>query len=284
MTIRRHVEKLFVRIPDAYAADFRTSIVSENLTRLVIGGAVLSAVELGVFISSIRMQPAIHFFPVAAILFNAAMIPLLILLGRRHGRTRLKRALVYLSVLFYLFWACIFTWSNRALTPEVGMNILFSPYLLMVYGIAIVVYLEPAWSAVLFLLSFGLFAGMMPLDVLSPREAAINIWNALALNMFAWLASRLIFAFRLRTFIDNWLILERNAALETERENLVDALASVKQLSGLLPICSNCKKVRDDNGYWQLVEQYISERSDATFSHGLCPDCMKKMYPDEESS
>jgi PAS domain S-box-containing protein len=71
---------------------------------------------------------------------------------------------------------------------------------------------------------------------------------------------------------------------EAEREQLIqelqDALANVKSLSGLLPICAGCKKIRDDQGYWSQVETYIQKHSDARFSHGLCPDCMKKWYPD----
>lgn len=57
------------------------------------------------------------------------------------------------------------------------------------------------------------------------------------------------------------------------------ALGAVKQLTGLLPICANCKKVRDDFGYWNSVEHYISEHTDAKFSHGICPDCFPKLFP-----
>ena len=60
---------------------------------------------------------------------------------------------------------------------------------------------------------------------------------------------------------------------------LSQALAEIKTLSGLLPICSKCKKIRDDEGYWQLVEVYIKARADVEFSHGLCPDCAKALYP-----
>jgi PAS domain-containing protein len=79
-------------------------------------------------------------------------------------------------------------------------------------------------------------------------------------------------------------ITERKGA-EAEREKLIrelqEALASVKQLSGLLPICASCKKIRDDKGYWTQIESYIRDHSEAEFSHGICPDCMKKLYPDE---
>jgi hypothetical protein len=60
---------------------------------------------------------------------------------------------------------------------------------------------------------------------------------------------------------------------------LEKSLAEIKTLSGLLPICANCKKVRNDQGYWQQIEEYVSEHSGADFSHGICPDCARKLYP-----
>ena len=73
---------------------------------------------------------------------------------------------------------------------------------------------------------------------------------------------------------------------EAERDQLIQelqqALASVKSLSGLLPICASCKKIRDDQGYWEQVEAYISSHSEATFTHGLCPECFHKLYPEFE--
>ncbi len=69
--------------------------------------------------------------------------------------------------------------------------------------------------------------------------------------------------------------------LTKERETtqaLQDAMSQVKTLSGLIPICASCKKIRDDKGYWNQVEVYIQQHSGAEFSHGFCPDCMKKLY------
>ena len=71
-----------------------------------------------------------------------------------------------------------------------------------------------------------------------------------------------------------------NKELETVVSDLQKALQNVKQLSGLLPICSHCKKIRDDKGYWTQIESYIHEHSDAVFSHGICQECAKKHYPD----
>ena len=71
---------------------------------------------------------------------------------------------------------------------------------------------------------------------------------------------------------------------EEERNQLVselqDALAKVKKLSGFLPICATCKKIRDDKGYWNQIESYIRNHSEAEFSHGICPDCVTELYPE----
>jgi PAS domain S-box-containing protein len=64
-------------------------------------------------------------------------------------------------------------------------------------------------------------------------------------------------------------------------ETVINHLRSeIKTLEGIIPICSSCKKVRDDEGFWSQVENYISTRSGAKFSHSLCPDCLKELYPD----
>jgi hypothetical protein len=71
--------------------------------------------------------------------------------------------------------------------------------------------------------------------------------------------------------------------LQREREltaRVDQALGRIKVLSGLIPICANCKKIRDDHGYWSQLEQYLRTHSEATFSHGICPDCMDRLYGD----
>ena len=74
-------------------------------------------------------------------------------------------------------------------------------------------------------------------------------------------------------------VAERTAALAGKNAALEAALAKVKTLSGLLPICASCKNIRDDQGYWNQIELYISKHSEAAFSHSLCPDCAQKLYP-----
>jgi len=78
-------------------------------------------------------------------------------------------------------------------------------------------------------------------------------------------------------------IMERKKA-EREKEETIDelreAMLEIKTLSGMSPICSRCKKIRDDKGYWNQIESYIREHSEADFSHSLCPECKKILYPD----
>lgn len=91
----------------------------------------------------------------------------------------------------------------------------------------------------------------------------------------------------LARFKDMMELRRLNAELQQrykERDKLVQelqaALAKVKTLSGLLPICASCKKIRDDQGYWNQIEVYIRDHSEAEFTHGLCPDCARKHYPE----
>ena len=73
--------------------------------------------------------------------------------------------------------------------------------------------------------------------------------------------------------------------MESEREQILkdlrEALSQIKTLKGLLPICAWCKKIRNDRGYWNSLEQYLEEHTDATFTHGICPDCLRKAEKEE---
>lgn len=78
---------------------------------------------------------------------------------------------------------------------------------------------------------------------------------------------------------------ERKQAEEGRKKlikELQEALDKVKMLSGLLPICVNCKKIRDDKGYWNNLEAYIENHTEALFTHGLCADCLDELYGNQE--
>jgi hypothetical protein len=89
-----------------------------------------------------------------------------------------------------------------------------------------------------------------------------------------------------RTCLSNGCLtlISKEMEAEEEREKLYnelqEVLSNVKQLSGLLPICASCKKIRDDQGYWNQIEEYIRKHTEAVFTHGLCPPCAEKLYPE----
>ena len=70
--------------------------------------------------------------------------------------------------------------------------------------------------------------------------------------------------------------------LQNQKIELEAAFAKIKTLSGMIPICASCKKIRDDSGYWNQIEGYIQTHSDAEFSHSMCPECSDKLYGDED--
>ncbi len=118
-------------------------------------------------------------------------------------------------------------------------------------------------------LNWGIVAKIDMAEVRAPfiKAAAISSF----LGIFAIIVGTIIFI-----KLTNPLIATLNGTI-TE---LHDALANVNQLSGLLPICASCKKIRDDKGYWTQIEAYIRDHSEAEFSHSICPDCAEKLYAD----
>lgn len=80
--------------------------------------------------------------------------------------------------------------------------------------------------------------------------------------------------------ITTFFVLNAEKTIQTEKDKLQSALDEIKTLHGIIPICSHCKQIRDDKGLWKRMEEYIHEHSTAKFSHGICPDCIKKHYSD----
>lgn len=99
------------------------------------------------------------------------------------------------------------------------------------------------------------------------------VWNILVSAV-----SFLVLAFALSQFR-----IEYNKEKELNAK-LIEAMSHIKQLRGLLPICANCKKIRNDQGYWEQVETYFQEHSDVAFTHGFCPECVRKLYPEVSGS
>jgi hypothetical protein len=113
------------------------------------------------------------------------------------------------------------------------------------------------------------------------RDKSISVKDQVgkSMNSFILLSSGIFILFNLLTIALCFYIIK---VLRITRlaENLQKALNEIKTLRGILPICAHCKRIRDDEGYWQRIESYIHEHSEADFSHGICPECLKNHYPD----
>jgi hypothetical protein len=104
------------------------------------------------------------------------------------------------------------------------------------------------------------------------KPAAGELWKVVCNRVLALLA----------IWVTTALVLERKRIEDTREKAMRDrekAMEEIKILRGLLPICSSCKKIRDDQGYWTQMESYISKHSEAEFSHGICPECLERLYP-----
>ena len=134
------------------------------------------------------------------------------------------------------------------------------------------------------LMSDGNFRGALEIyyDITARKQQLDKLLSRSSALVF-FIALGLLLSIIIILFIENKNIFKRKQ-VEKERENLIaelqDAVAKIKTLSGLLPICSNCKKIRDDKGYWKQIEFYIREHSEAEFTHSMCPECAKNFYPE----
>ncbi len=103
-----------------------------------------------------------------------------------------------------------------------------------------------------------------------------TIYQAFFEKVVGYLMGFLLFAFGVNKWLPNIVKQTRK-----DRENLKNAASELKLLTGLLPICGSCHKIRDDKGYWNRIESYIENHSEALFSYGLCKNCSDKLYGDE---
>ena len=157
---------------------------------------------------------------------------------------------------------------------------------LMIAVIFMVDLFSPLWYE-------GWILYLIPLFFMSSRQKRLYIYTAIitllivAAALFLHRADNISLmhsmANRITGILGGWgvtlLLMWRRQAEEEKRKLIVelqDALTEVKQLSGLLPICATCKKIRDDKGYWNQLEVYIRDHSGVEFSHGICPECEKK--------
>jgi len=136
--------------------------------------------------------------------------------------------------------------------------------------------IELAVISILSIVTFILSAKIDTLELLvkfSQQHESWELDEIIPVFIFLTFASA-YFSFR------RWLEIKRSdELLKMQHEKLKSTMSEIKQLRKILPICSSCKKIRDDNGNWHQVEEYIGSHAGTAFSHGICPDCIEKLYP-----
>lgn len=213
-------------------------------------------------------------------------------------------AIFLLSLYFYTKMTL-----NYHLTSKVGAIVfgVFLCYLTFLGGISQTAYLWGLTFPIVALFLTGFKSGAF-LSLLYFTAIQLILWGSLKFDFIDTYNPNLIVRYsmvyltiffysfiteRLREAVQHRLNLSHDKlnttikALESsifEKQKFINKLQNsideIKKLQGILPICTHCKKIRNDKGYWEQVECYIEEHSDAEFTHGLCPDCQKELFPD----
>jgi hypothetical protein len=145
-------------------------------------------------------------------------------------------------------------------------------YLVGVFLCATFVHYQSPQNPLLYLMTYLVYAVLVLYNAPALKSVRIDLVNSALMTLGAATVSQVLHTGLVREFHQQKVITTRNLELQ-------QALDQVKQLSGLLPICSHCKRIRNDQGYWEQVEIYVRDHSEAQFTHGICPDCLKKLYP-----
>jgi len=186
---------------------------------------------------------------------------------------RLKQEKGFDAIIFgWVFLICTFVLYVASTRPSdyffhlvVDIPVLFAIYVLFITRLQLQL-ITALYQTI------GIFWIFFHYKNLSPITTRALWVSLIVVNIFGLIFSRRLH-FDRRTQYD-LLINEKRLAGE-----LKEAFEKIKTLKGLLPICASCKKIRDDGGYWHQVEVYIRDHTDVNFSHGICPDCVKSLYP-----
>ena len=195
----------------------------------------------------------------------------------------------------YMVMVCISESLDAALKFQaIGSQMIpFTVIIILAFYLFLPVRTYPTFAAavfgsVLYASTLMLFTGIYPEDMLTVLLFLIlvNAFGLYFLISFSGSQRKEYLSLREEQRLNEELKseVERRKQVEAEQRNLIKSLQramdEVKTLWGLIPICANCKKIRDDEGFWKQLEEYIQEHSSAKFSHGICPDCARKLYPE----
>lgn len=259
---------------DSLEREFRQSCLREDVRQMLfVGVFVLSCMP--VFIAGdLQIAPQMQGIRWPLLLLDRVLLFLCLcaaglLLARSRDGNGVNR--IALAVCTAIAISTLHIDSTRPFDylTHIGVDVIVLLGIYLIVPIPLKFQLFPA-----FLFTVGLlvihFGMKTPAHALSGPAVITCLLSA---NVIGLMGSRRL-AISRRTQYANWR--EENAL----RIKLTEALANVRILSGLLPICASCKKIRDDQNYWHSIEAFLSERSELDFTHSICPDCEKRLYPD----
>ncbi len=284
----------------SWVTDAGMKIVFGSLTFYVGSTVFYTAILLGVFVIYVFDGPRVTQIIISTVVGVSAIVPLIAsvlhlqssllfdvpLLGVPIPSFRINFASVLTTLVDLVFLAMAWEFFGKpSLRIRLGLRTLFT--LLGVMLLDVVLFStfafagSPDYFSIMkgtmvsrFFISIFAFPFLYAYIYLESRRQDVTLENRPVLSILRHIAE-----------ISNELSLahqeiERRKVAEAE---LQKALSEVKVLRGFIPICSGCKNIRNDKGFWQQIEVYIREHSEAEFSHGLCPDCLKRLYPEFET-
>jgi hypothetical protein len=258
---------------------------------LGIGGLAASGLDLvhtlafkgmGVFSGATANLPT-QYWVAARYVESAVFLAAPLFIGRRpRPSVLLLGAIAAFALLVSLIWTgvfpdCYVEGSGLTVFKKTSEYVIAA---LFAGGVVFLLARRKAFDSwVLSLLVAGLAVKILSEIAFTLYVGVYDTFNLLG-HLLRIVAAALIYRGVVRTgFEKPYRLLFRQ--MKQREEELSRALSEVRTLSGMLPICMNCKKIRDDAGYWQQIEAYISEHSKAQFTHGICPQCAKLLFPEE---
>lgn len=271
---------------DSHADQFLKEAAYINFIRLKAFAAVCGFIFLSLFCLDIfyllsgkwavsEGYPVLFFSHLSMLMIIAGTIAFTRIMPADHPEkiTAAHKRISFTILLGGLFTIVIISFGDVLISGSLAA------YLGALFAFAAIFILTNALSCLLFLSSMTLMLVLLvSASELGDVAFRIQIINTVAFAVVALVLSRIIFYYHIRDFNARVLIEKKNDELETRNEELQSAMSKIKILRGLLPICSHCKKIRDDQGYWKQIETYIQEHSEAEFSHGICQECLEKYY------
>jgi hypothetical protein len=186
-----------------------------------------------------------------------------------------------LKILFYLCILVPFGKLSDSLWPNMIVHAIGCVVPVVILLAALLCWRRRVLPATIFLAAWGvLLVGAMCFNLAGAGVLPWNFYTENAIHLGLGLAP-LLFTVALADRVRRIDVRHRETLeqrVDERTRELQDALTNVKTLRGLVPICSSCKKVREDSGYWKSIERYVQEHSEADFTHGLCPECVRKLY------